>query len=359
MHPKLATFLSLLGLIVIVSACIDPVALPIRQIERRLVVDGLITDEAPPYLIKLTYSGNLSSSLLIPEELAVNGAQATVSDNTGHSVSLEQDALKPAYYWLRDPTFRGQPGRIYTLTVNLPDGSSYQSRPELLQAVAPLETLSAQYYRQLRELGQPDVYQIRVDTQDPPTPGNFYRWEAQSYLPRWATSDPLHPPPTPPGERPQICNTCSCWVPYFGSLTEVLSDERINGRRISGRLVLNSPIYATGNQYVQVRQYSLSRAAYQYWLLFEQQRSRSGSLFDPQPASIEGNVRSVGDTTRLALGYFGASAVSQQRLTIPGDTININWFLSQFGNRYIPEKQDCFQAYPQAQLSPPLGYPPR
>ncbi|MVM35473.1 DUF4249 family protein [Spirosoma sp. HMF4905] len=355
----MATFLSLLSLLVGLSACVDPVALPIRQIERRLVVDGLITDEAPPYLIKLTYSGNLTGSLLIPEELAVNGAEATVSDNTGRTVSLEQDALNPAYYWLRDPTFRGQPGRSYTLSVKLPDGSHYQSRSEPLQAVAPLDPLDAQYYRQIRELGQPDIYQIRVDTQDPPTPGNFYRWEAQSYLPRWAKSDPLHAPPTPPGERPQVCNTCSCWVPYLGPLTEVLSDERINGHRISGRLVLSSPIYAVGNQYVQVRQYSLSRGAYQYWLLFEQQRSRSGSLFDPQPASIEGNVRAMSDTTILALGYFGASAVSQQRLTIPGDTININWFLNQFGSRFIPEKQDCFQAYPQAQLTPPSGYPPR
>jgi hypothetical protein len=105
MRRSLASFLSLFVLIISLSACIDPVALPIRQIERRLVVEGLITDEAPPYLIKLTYSGNLTSSLLIPEELAVNGAQATVSDNTGRTVSLEQDALNPAYYWLRDPTF--------------------------------------------------------------------------------------------------------------------------------------------------------------------------------------------------------------------------------------------------------------
>lgn len=60
-----------------------------------------------------------------------------------------------------------------------------------------------------------------------------------------------------------------------------------------------------------VRQYSLTQAAYQYWTLFEQQCTRSGTIFDPQPASIEGNVRAVDDTTKLALGFFGASGVSQ------------------------------------------------
>ena len=338
------------------SACVEPVALPIRQTERRLVVDGLITDEAPPYLIKLTYSGNLTSSLLIPEELAINGAKVVVADDVGKSVQLEQDPLNAAYYWVRDPSFRGQPGRSYTLFITLPDGSRYQSLPERLAPVAPLEHLTAQYRTQSSTLGQPDVYLIGVDTQDPPTPGNFYRWESVSYLPRWTKYDPLHPPIS--NGLPSVC-FCSCWVPYFGPLTDVVSDALLNGNRISNRIVFSSPIYAVGNQYVQVRQFSLSQAAYQYWTSFEQQRTRTGSLFDPQPASIEGNVRAVEDTTKLALGYFGASAVSQQRLTIPGDTINYNRFLTRFGNEFIPPDQDCFQAFGQAQSIPPAGYPPR
>lgn len=351
-------FLSSLALVAGLSACVDPVALPIRQTERRLVVDGLITDDAPPYPIKLTYSGNLTGSLLIPEELAINGAVAVVTDDAGRSVTLEQDPLNLAYYWVRDPAFRGQPGRSYTLFITLPDGSRYQSRPELLSPVPPLDRLYAKYRRQNGSLNQPDVYEILINTQDPVTPGNFYRWATVGYLQRWAKFDPLNPPITP-GRLPDICNTCSCWVPYYGPLTDVLSDALINGNRISGRSVFSAPVYAVGPQYVQVRQYSLTRVAYQYWTLFEQQRTRSGSLFDPQPASIEGNVRAVDDTTKLALGFFGASAVSQQRLTIPGDTISYGQFIARFGKAFIPANQDCFQAYPQAQLIPPVGYPPR
>ena len=83
-----------------------------------------------------------------------------------------------------------------------------------------------------------------------------------------------------------------------------------------------------------MQQYALTQAAYQYWTLFEQQRTRTGSLFDPQPASIEGNVRLQSDTTTLALGYFGASAVSRRRLIIPSDTINYGRFIVRFGGLF-------------------------
>ncbi|MCY7356546.1 MAG: DUF4249 domain-containing protein [Rudanella sp.] len=346
---------TMLLLVLGLTACIEPVSLPIRQTERRLVVEGLITNEPPPYLIKLTYSGNLQSSLLIPEELAINGAVVFVSDDAGNRARLEQDPLNPAFYWMRDPALRGQAGRRYSLSVQLPNGKRYVSKPELMPTVAALEPLNVRYRRQRQDLGQPDVYDIRINTQDPPTPGNYYRWASYGYLRRWAGSDPLNPP------RNTIspCNTCTCWVPYYGPLGEVLSDVLINGNRIANRLVWSAPVYAVGPQYVEVRQFSLTRDAFQYWQRFEQQSNRTGSLFDAQPASIEGNVRQAGDdTTRLALGYFGASAVSRQRVTIPGDTLNYARFLILFGPRFIPPG-NCLSAYPQPQFEPPLGWPPR
>jgi hypothetical protein len=339
-------------LLVFVS-CVDEVRLPIRQVERRLVVEGLITDEPPPYAIKLTYSGNLTGSLLIPSDLAINGAVVFLTDDAGHRARLEQDALNPAFYWMYDPALRGQVGRSYSLSILLPDGSRYSSRPERLNPTPPLENLRAEYVRATLP-GQTDAYAIRVDTQDPPAPGNYYRWAALAYLRRWASFDPQNPPLT----AFSPCQTCSCWVTYYGPQTDVLSDALINGNRIAGRLAYVAPLYGVGQQYVQVRQFSLTRQAFQYWELFDQQRSRSGSLFDAQPASIEGNVRDVADTTRRALGYFGASAVSQQRLTIPADTINYGRFVTRFKSLVIPPSGDCASNYDEVRFTPPDGFPP-
>lgn len=339
------------SVLLLLTACVDEVQLPIRQVQPRLVVDGLITDEAPPYAIKLTLSGAYSSGGGFPEELIINGAVVTITDNGDRTVALEQDPLQPSYYWVRDPTFRGTPGHRYALTVVLPDNTVYVSAPELLAPVAPLERVSAEYRRGEGSLGQPDRYNVLIDTRDPATPGDYYRWSTYSYVPRWTQYDPKNPPPA--AIRP--CNTCSCWVPYYSQLTNVLSDALINGNRISRRLVFNSPVYAVGKQYVAVRQYSLSRSAFQYWTRFEEQRSRTGSLFDPQPASIEGNVHLKSDTTTLALGYFGASAVSQQRLVIPGDTIQYDTFVNRL-NKGTILPGDCRSAFSQFLLGPPVGW---
>jgi hypothetical protein len=333
--------------------CVDPVELPIRQTERRLVVDGFITDEAPPYIIKLTYSGNLNRALLIPDELVINGAVATVEDNLGNQAQLEQDPLNPAFYWLRDARLQGVPGRAYTLRVQLPDGSRYVSRPEMLAPVPPIEKLYAEYQVSDPNLLAFNSFVVRIDTRDPSGPGNFYRWQAMSYMPIWGGgNDPLgyYNRSRLPGE--------GSYAPFYGPLTNVLSDQLINGNRLVGQLVLTAPLVALGTQYMEVRQYSLSRAAYQYWMLYQEQLSRTGTIFDPQPASIEGNVRSVTDTNKLALGFFGASAVSRQRIIMPTDTIDYARFVSRFGPLLFSNANPTIPglARDQAQAAPPTKW---
>ncbi|WP_317165779.1 DUF4249 domain-containing protein [Spirosoma arboris] len=328
----------------------NEVQLPIRQTERRLVVEGLVTDSPFPW-VRLTYTGYYNSSNPAPPELVINDALVVIRDDQGRTVRLVPDPFAPAYYGVRDSSFVGQPGRSYTLLITLPDGSRYQSKPERLNPVPVLDPLRANYRRGISELGQPDFYDVLIDTKDPPELGNYYRWSTLVYIWRWVKYDPQH------NSDPRC--TCSCWVPTVGPPTDVLSDALINGNRISGRVVFSSPIYSVGAQYAQVNQFSLTKAAYQYWQLFEQQRTRTGSLFDPQPASIEGNVRAVDDTTKLALGFFGASAVSQRRLTIPGDTINYDKFLIRSQRRFILPTGSCYTNFPQFLLVEPQGWPPR
>ncbi|GAB3328069.1 hypothetical protein GCM10027299_29670 [Larkinella ripae] len=336
----------------VLGSCVDPVELPIRQTERRLVVDGLITDEAPPYIIKLTYSGNLNRSLLIPDELAINGARATVEDNLGNQATLVQDPLNPAFYWMRDARLQGVPGRAYTLRVQLPDGRRYVSRPEVLAPVPAIEKLYAEYRVSDPNLLAFNSFLIRIDARDPPESGNFYRWQALSYMPIWSGNDPqgYYHPSQSAGE--------GSYAPFYGPLTNVLSDQLINGNRLTGQLVLTAPLVALGTQYVEVRQFSLSRAAYQYWVLYQEQLSRTGTIFDPQPASIEGNVRAEADTSQLALGFFGASAVSRQRMIIPTDTINYARFVSRFGPLLFSNANPVIPglAREQAQAAPPTKW---
>ncbi|WP_227686839.1 DUF4249 domain-containing protein [Spirosoma arboris] len=320
------------------SGCVDELQLPIRQVEPRLVVEGLITTDPPPYSIKLTFSGRYNSAYELPEGLLVNGAVVTINDDQGHSVRLRQDPLAPAYYFVRDTTFRGKAGRRYTLHIRLDDGRQYVSSPELLTDVPPIEQLTAEYQSGASGLPQPSIYRVLLDTRDPITPGNYYRWSALAYSPIWQNGVP---------KVFESVTVNACLTTTYGPLTDVLSDALINGNRISRRPVLDAPIYGTGRHYVEVQQYSLTRAAYQYWTRFEEQRTRTGSLFDAQPASIEGNVHQQTDTTIVALGYFGASTISRKRLVIPGDTINYGRFIVRYGGLF---KGNCSVVPSDAEL---------
>lgn len=339
----MARFLFPVFTIFCLFSCVDEVQLPARSVASRLVVEGLITNEKPPYSVKLTYTGPYNSLIYDQNEVPVNGAIVTITEIGGMSVTLEQDPLAPAYYWTRDSTFQGKTGKSYQLTVQLADGEIYVSEPELLKNVPVIDRLYAEFRgRADTDFFNPDHYEVLLDTRDPSETGNYYRWSGYGYIPRIATGEPV---------GMSVC--CKwCWIPTYGSVTNVLSDVLVNGNTISRKPVFSSPIYYVGRHYIEISQYSLSKAAYQFWTKFEEQRKRSGSLFDPLPASIEGNVHQKEDPTVLALGFFGSSAVSEQRLIIPGDTLNLARLEIKYDNIFIKEG-NCQRVYRQGQLSPP------
>ena len=63
-----------------------------------------------------------------------------------------------------------------------------------------------------------------------------------------------------------------------------------------------------------VRQYALSDDAYNYWELTRIYNETPGSLADVQPGNVISNVRSMTDPDETVLGYFDASAISEQRV---------------------------------------------
>lgn len=326
-----------------VSACVDEVELPARSIASRLVVEGLITNEAPPYSVKLTFTGAYNSLIYGQAEIPVNGAVVKLVEVGGKTIMLEQDALSPAYYWTSDSSFVGRVGGRYQIAVTLPDGKSYISDPEELRAVPAIERLYAEYrQRPEAEISVPDHYEILLDTKDPATAGDYYRWSGYSYVPRLSTGEPIG--------FGICCNWC--WVPIYGSRSEVMSDMLVNGNTVSRKSIMQSPVYYAGRHYVEVRQYSLTKSAYQFWVKFEEQRKRTGSLFDPLPASIEGNVHQADKPDLFALGYFGASAVSTRRLTVSGDTLNPERLKIKYGDTFV-QKGNCQLVYSQGQLNPP------
>ncbi|WP_234733603.1 DUF4249 domain-containing protein [Tellurirhabdus bombi] len=316
----------------LVPSCIDRVDLPIRHEKPVLVVEGQITNEAPPYLVRLTYSNPFRYTGELPAEALARNAQVRLSDDAGRSTSLREILGRPSYYQTVDSTFVGQPGRIYTLSIALSDGKRYVSQPERMQAVPPIDTIYTDVAR-LNLTTDPFRYMVYVDAQDPAQTENYYRWTATTYSVRLSTGVPCALGSS------ALCYD-KCWIPFYHRSLNIFSDQGINGNSIKKRLVAQSPIYALGPHAMEIKQYSLSRQAYQFLRSFQEQQSRVGSIFDPLPTSIIGNIVNADDEKDHVLGYFSASAVTTKRLKEFKDESsrgNLRSYLATL----IPQQGDC------------------
>jgi hypothetical protein len=193
----------------------------------------------------------------------------------------------------------------------------------------------------------PYQYYFYLDATDPAVQQNYYRWTAYTYTARRSTGIPC-------------CLGCPgtcydrCWVQYFSQDINILSDKGVDGNRLRQQFVMRSPIYTPGPTLIEVQQYSMTPAAYQFWKLFKEQQSRTGTIFDPLPASVIGNITNSSDAKEQALGYFGASAVVRKRFRERGDATYGTAIFGYISSVIVPVG-DCRYTYG---LTTPVTEPP-
>ena len=309
MKKKLSFYLSFLFLGL--TACLDEVRIPINQKTEQLVVEGLITNEATLYSIRLSATTQFGD---ITERAPVRGALVSVADNENRTIFFRANPEQTGLYQPIDRNFVGKAGNTYTLTIKLTDGRTYTSTPERMPLDVPIAGLSAEFQQKdasgrALELG----YRVRLDLQDQKNVENYYRWTAWGIYTRRSTGVAI-------GFGGSIC--CStCWVVKEDKGLNLFSDANLDGSLIRNRPVYFSPFYFYGKHYVEVTQYAISRSAYQFWQKFRSQLNRSGTIFDPLPAAVLGNVSNAANPADIALGYFEVASLSKKRLVIPGDTL--------------------------------------
>lgn len=269
-------FLILLVTLLIASSCEDRVYLEFDRTDKRLVIEGTITDRNEPYYINLSYPTKYT---YMPDpsdaqSRRATGAVVTVEDDMGNIYSFTENS--PGSYVSDNTNFQGAIGRSYTLHIATTDGKIYKSRPEKMSAVATLDSL---YYET-----EGDQYSLYIDLQDPPERGNYYQWKLRF------------------GTR------YSDWI-------DVAPDEYFNGNYLK-RFKKDEGNYedAKGREF-SVEQLSISREKYKFLSLLNQQIDSEGTPFEAPASPIVGNVFNENDSSDYALGYFGASAISSKSIT--------------------------------------------
>ena len=95
----------------------------------------------------------------------------------------------------------------------------------------------------------------------------------------------------------------------------ILSDKYRDGHTIQ-QPVFYSPVYWHGKHFIEIKQQSLTQSDYLYWQRYLDQTNRTGSILDPLPSSITGNIYNQSDSSDLGLGLFSASEIITKKVTI-------------------------------------------
>lgn len=301
-----------LSLVVAVAACVTEYQPDTISIPPSLIVEGQITDQPGPYVVKLTRTADYSYKSL---NLLESGAVVTISDNAGTKETLLEQGGATGVYQTRADGIRGIPGRTYKLTIKTKAGNQYESTVEVLRSAPPILKL---YYEYTNEAA-PSInaksqgWNVYLDTKDPDTLGNYYRWDWVHF----EAIDVCFTRELRDGSLTGLDCCSPCWdIVRCYNCINVSSDVNINGQAISRQLITRVPFKSTKRYYIEVQQQAISKGAYAFWKSVRQLTTNTGGLFDAAPTSTQGNIRCINDPTIMAYGYFGATGLSEQYLYI-------------------------------------------
>ena len=326
-----------------IITCVRRITPPIRESAPILVVEGLLTTDSTPYTVKLSYTGKFlnASARIDSNQNYINDARVVIKDDAGDSTLC--NLISPGTYQSIDSGFVGIVSHTYTLEVYLSNGKVYVSTPEKITPVPAIDSISIVYDSTYNYDTRPTQLIISANVHDPADTQNFYRWASLGWVPRKAWGNPCgYGSPSPTNPFVNACGALCLQYQGYNSLN-VLSDQFVNGQEII-QPVFYSPVYWLGKHYIQVQQMSLNKDLYLFWQQYLQQTNRTGSILDPLPSSLIGNIHNQSDSNDVALGYFQTSAIITKKIIIIPHSIQL-YILESTAAQYIP-MGDCHGSIP-------------
>ena len=297
----------------IFSTCIYKFDPPSEGYENLLVVEALLSDGDEAFEVRLSRSIPIDKYNFLPEEFA----HVSLSDDAGNIVDLFE--ANPGRY-LSYPDFRAYTGREYQLFIQTADGKQYASESVLLRETPPIDSVYYRYEERVVAGSENNVpgLQIYVTTHDMNNNTWYYRWEySETWEFRTKYNSTLIWEDGMTKEREEQIN--QCWKNNESSGVLVNTSKNLNEDIISELplvFISNETDRLSIKYSILVKQYALSERSYNFWKDLEKINENLGTLFDPQPYVLQGNIHNVSDENDVVLGYFDASAIQQERIFI-------------------------------------------
>ena len=306
----------------------DPPTIPAKS--RPLVVEGFINSGADATTtVSLTRVQDVSiADTLLPELHAVvfiegqGGDKYPLLENGNGKYSADHLTLNAA-----------QP---YRLNISTSNGSTYVSDYVPVKQTPPIDSL---------EWDQNTDVNVYVNTHDPLDSTRYYRWD---YVETWNYSSNLTSPWDVSNRIIFVKDTItletdSCFRTDQSTDIVVGTTVALAHDVVSHQPVALVPINSEkiSKRYsILVRQYALTKEAYQFHQTLQKNTQQTGSLFDPQPSQLPTNVHCTSNPNDIAIGFISASSVQEKRIFIKHNQVT-DW-------TYIGSSVDCTPIFTSA-----------
>jgi hypothetical protein len=310
--PLLAR-LRLLWCLLLLGGCIEPyIPENIGSTRKFLVVDGFINLNGPT-TIRLSRTYDVKAGGQPPAELR---AALYIETETGQRYPLAEGT--GGIYTVAPLPLAA--GRKYRLHITTAAGLMYASEFTQAKTTPPIDSVTWR-------LGA-DGLTVYVNAHDDAKATQYYRWEFQEtweikplLIPTEAyINRAVRPIVTP---YPDVCWASQLSTPIRLSKTTALTQDVVADYPL---IAINTTSQRLRRKYsILVKQYAQTPQEYQYWEQLQKNTEKIGTLFDPLPSQLTGNVKCLNDDQELALGYVGAHSISEKRLFISRDQLPRAW----------------------------------
>jgi hypothetical protein len=267
-------------------SCEDVIDLDLPEAEPLIVINGRITNQ-DSVGVSITTTAPYFSQTSTPR---VGDAIITLIEDGVEIGQLIPDSL--GFYRM---DYQGIHGRSYKIRVEIPSGHPllkegiWESIPEIIKPVAGIDSIYSEYLE--NEPPFKDGWYPFFMFTDLANQEDFYR------LREWRNDTIMDGPSQITTFQDQFWNGRS------------FDNQDLPAVRFTG-----SP-KPKGTTY-RIEQSSISRRFFEYLNLLVTQTAQVGSTFDPPPAPLLGNIKCISDPNRTSLGFFNASSISVDQVSL-------------------------------------------
>jgi hypothetical protein len=324
-------------------SCIDPLQFDINYSTSVLVVEGMISDQAGPYTLKLSTSAGVDTDQV---PLPFSAARVTLFAENEAVEDLKEET---AGSYTTSGSLRGEVGKVYHVRIQTPDGKIFESKPEQIQPAGFIKTISYEFEPRTVSLPygdfKADVFNVFIDGFASPEETEFLRWRFTGMYkvvsnpelhkiwiqdPYWLI-DPLPCSGFVVGPynvliQREACTCCTCWSRQYETLPQLSDQSQISEGNFNKVKVAEVPITTATffeKYLITVEQMSLSDDAFQFFKIIRNQKLSQSDLFQAAPGEIVGNIKGVNNTDRV-VGLFYATSIDLKRLVINRSEVPYN-----------------------------------